>query len=176
MRPSILVISFGLVSALALASPSAHAGDLRDSVLPHLSGMEDPTSPDALRALGPGVADELVSMVDDDALPRTTRARALHSLGWFPSPATRGVLVAALNGSDSFMARKAAYALGTGWGEAAVPELKGALASDDQRLRDASARALGKIGGSAADAALSERLAVEEAASVRESITKALAD
>jgi len=176
MRTSHLVILPALVAALALASPTAHAGELRDSVLPHLSGMEDPTSPDALRALGPGVADELLSIVDDSALPRTTRARALHSLGWFPSPATRGVLVAALDGSDSFMARKAAYALGTGWGEAAVPDLKRALASDDQRLRDATARALGKVGGDAADAALSERLAVEEEASVRESITKALAD
>ena len=122
---------------LLATSPPALAGELREQVLEQLSGVEDPPSAEALSALGDGVSDELLALAQDDSLPRTKRGRAVHALGYFPTDAGRSHLTTTLNHDDNYLARKAVYALGHGWGEAALPELSRALSDDDARLREA---------------------------------------
>lgn len=163
-----------LALVLGLSVGTAWAGPLRDQVLPQLQGIEDPPSAEALRALGPGVAAELLELSEDGELPRSVRAKAVHALGWFPSPETRAALVARLDGSDRILARKAAYALGEGWGAGAIPELTRALEAPDSHLREAAARALGGVDSPEAVAVLEARLAVEESSSVKATITKSL--
>ena len=108
-----------LVSILFLLSTSltASAGELREQVLEQLSGIEDVPSSEALNALGPGVAQELLEIAQDSTLPRSRRGRAVHALGHVPSDSGRRLLVSTLDGTDSYLARKAVYALGIGWGE-----------------------------------------------------------
>ena len=81
-----------------------------------------------------------------------------------------------LSDTDNYIARKAAYALGNGWGEEALGELSGALSAPDARLREAAARSLGGINTPAAREALSARLPVEDEPAVREVISAALAN
>ncbi len=175
MRPSLLLL--GLVLSLASTAPAtALAGELRQPVLAALDGVEDPPSAETLTAIGPGVEAELLEIAIDGEVPRTRRARALHSLGWFPSDATRSLLESQLGSGDRLMARKAAYALANGWKADAVPLLQRSLASDDVQLRVASARALASIDSDVARAALQARLSVETNATVQSTIQTALAD
>ena len=166
-----------IVSLLLLLGMSlpATAGELREQVLEQLSGMEDPPSVEALSALGEGVSEELLQIAQDNSLSRTRRGRAVHALGYFPSDAGRSLLVTTLDADDNYMARKAVYALGNGWGEAALVDLSRALAAEDARLREAAARAMGSIGSAPVRQALNERLAVETETTVRDAITAALA-
>ena len=127
--------------AALLASGTAVAADAtKDAVLTALSGFEAAPTAEGLQATGDNVDAQLRAIYNDTEESKSTRARALHALGWFPADANRTILVDALDGDDSLMARKAAYALGNGWGEAALPELKRALAADDTQLRMAAAR------------------------------------
>jgi len=164
-------------AAAILFAVSAHAGDLRQPILDQLAGVESPPTAAALRAVGAhdAVRDELLALSKDDTLPRSQRLRALHALGWFPSDASRAALTAALEGSDRHAARKAAYALANGWQAAALPELAGALGSDDVQVRIAAAKALGGIGTPEARAALETRLPAETSDTVRSEITQSLA-
>ena len=96
---------------LAGAISVGFAGELRTQVLDLLGGYEETASPASLQALGPTVSDELLSIAQDSTVPASRRARAVHALGWFPSDTTRTFLVGTLQGADSTLARKAAYAL-----------------------------------------------------------------
>ena len=161
--------------ALLLAAPgAAQAADLRDAVLTQIGGFEDPVDATSLQGLGDEVGPTLMAIAEDRTVPRTTRARALAALGWFPTDQTRALLVAALDGTDALLARKAVVGLGRGWGAGALPELSRALGSEDAHLREAAARALGSLEAPEARAALEARLAVEETAHVRETLSAAL--
>lgn len=164
-----------LVLALATSLP-ALAGDLREPVLAALSGIEDVPSADDLRAIGDGVDAELLELAQDQSLSHTKRARAVHALGWFPTDSNQAWLKSTLAADDALLARKAAYALANGWGDAAVPLLQPALASTDVQLRLATVRALGNVGTAPARAALDARLQVEANAEVKDTIRQTLAD
>jgi epoxyqueuosine reductase len=72
--------------------------------------------------------------------------------------------------------RNVAVALGN-WGDPkAVPALSAALHDHEPLIRGHAAWALGRIGGEAARQALSERLAVEDDAWVREELDLALGE
>ncbi len=164
-----------LLLGLVLCAPlPALAGDLRAPVLAALDGVEDPPTQDALTALGEGVAAELLEIAKDDSLPRSRRGRAVSALGWFPSDDIRSDLTTWLASDDRLLARKAAGALATGWGDAAVVDLSTALASDDVQLRVATSKALGSIGSDTARQALQARLDAETNATVQDSIRAAL--
>ncbi len=161
----------------ALLGSTAWAGELRGPVMDQLAGVESAPTADAMRAIGDAdaVRDELIALSKDEALPHSHRLRALHALGWFPSDASRAVLMEALGGGDRHAARKAVYALGTGWNDAAVPDLGRALAANDTQLRIAAARALGKVATPAARSALEARLSTEPSDTVKDEIQKSLA-
>lgn len=165
-----------LAIALALAPlTSAFAGPLRDDLLTLLGGYEDLPTAEQLRGLGEGVEAELMAIADDHAVPSSRRSRAVSSLQYFPSKSSRTFLEAHLDAADKgILRRKAALALGAGFGSEAVPKLTAVLADDDVLVRVAVAQALGFVGGDEAKAALTSRLANEADATVREAIAKAL--
>jgi len=164
------VLALGLMLSLP-----AFAGSLREPVLAALGGVEDvPTAAD-LQGLGDNVPAELLEIAQDSSLSHTTRARAVIALGWFPNEPSRSWLVGTLGGGDGILARKAAFALATGWGDEAVPLLQPALAADDVQLRLAAVRALGRVDSVRARASLDQRLAVETNATVQDTIRKTLA-
>ncbi len=165
-----------LTAILLAASLPAAAGELREPVMDLLNAYESTATPDQLAALGEGVAEELMAIADDGEVANSRRGRELTALGYFPGDETRAFLEARLADEDasSLLRRKAAYALGEGWGEAAVSPLGAALADDDVQLRIAAAGSLAKISGDAAEQALKSRLAVEDSDAAREAIEKAL--
>ena len=168
MRSTLVLLFFGLMPSLALAGP------LRAQVLPQLQGIEDAPAAESLRALGPGVDAELMEIFQDSSQPRSTRARALHALGWFPTPESRLILVGALDGEDRVLARKAVTALGEGWGADALPELGRALGAADVHTRESAARALGNLNLPEANALLEARLKIEDSSTVQQTITTSL--
>lgn len=158
----------------ALLSTTALAGELRDDVVAQLDAIEEPPTRESLAALGDGVAAELIAIAQDSSATRTHRAKALHALGYFPSADSRLVLTTALDGGDSKLQRRAVHALANGWGQAAVADVTPALSSSDVQLRAAAAKALGRVGGPDARAALQQRLPSETEPMVREIIEAAL--
>ena len=160
--------------ALLLTQP-ADASDLRAPALELLSGYEDTPSKADLEALGVGVVAELMAIGVDAEVPRSRRGRAVSALAFFPEAEVQSYLEARLADAtdESVVRRKAAYALGAGFGAAAVGPLGVALSDDDLQLRVAAAGALGGL-GEAGRAALEARLAEEPEASAREAIEKAL--
>lgn len=161
----------------ALLASTAWAGDLRQPVMDQLSGVEAAPTAASLQAIGDAdaVRDELIALSRDASLPHSHRLRALHALGWFPSEASRSVLTEALAGDDRHAARKAVYALGIGWSDGAVPELRQALSANDTQLRIAAAKALGGVASPAAHDALKARLPTESSDTVKAEIQKSLA-
>lgn len=163
-----------LVAALA---PSARADEaLRAKVVDLLSAYEDPAGAAEWRALGVGAGAELYALAQDTSLSHTRRAGAVYALGFFPTDTHRALLagLATTEGSDALLRRKAVYALGTGWGDGALPELSRALAAPDTQLRNAAARALGKVATVGARDALRARLDVEADPAVRTTLSTAL--
>lgn len=164
-----------LVLLLAAASPAFADDALRAHCLEMLSAYEDPAGEAEWRALGTGAGAELLAIAKDSSLSHTKRANAVVALGWFPSDASRTYLNT-LAGTDgeSLFRRKAVYALGNGWGDAAVSDIARALAAPDGQLRAAAARSLGKVGTPAAKDALRARLTVESDGMVRDAISSSL--
>ena len=161
--------------SLLLTQPAA-AGDLREPALDLLGAYEDVPSAEDFRALGEGVVGELMEIGVEAQVPRSRRGRAVSALAFFPEAEVQGYLEARLADAsdDSIVRRKAAYALGAGFGAAAVGPLGAALADDDLQLRIAAAGALGAL-GEPGRGALEGRLDAEPEAAGREAIEKALA-
>jgi hypothetical protein len=170
--PSFLAFSLGAAGAAEPAST-----DLHGRVTDLLSGIENPATEADWIALGSGAATELIAVANDaNALP-THRGNALVALGYFPSSTTEALLTQWVvgEGSDSLLRRKACLGLARGFGDNAVSSLTVALSSADVQLRAAAGRALGEIGSEAAKAAISTRLSTESNASVRDTLSRALA-
>lgn len=162
---------------LATLSWPAVADDaLRARVTDLLSGYEDPARAEDLRALPGDVGAELLAIAGDPAQARSRRQGATYALGWFPVDSHRAFLEAlvASETADSHLRRSAAWALVHGWGDAAVPAVSGAFASEDVQVRSQVARALGSLGTPTAAAALELRAASESNAMVRDTIALAL--
>jgi len=167
-------VKFLLLGAL-IASQMSFADDTYDAVLAHLSGIEETPTQAELQAIGDGVETALIAIAQDDQQPRSKRGRAIVALGYFPSSDSRVVVEGALQGEDNYMARKACYAIGAGWGTDAVPLLTNALQADNVHTREAAAVVLGTVGGDNARSVLTSRLDTETSEVVREAIQSALA-
>ncbi|MEC7520319.1 MAG: HEAT repeat domain-containing protein [Myxococcota bacterium] len=168
MRATITALAVLLVAA----SASAQTGPSRQRVRELLSGIEDvPTDADWQR-IGDGALPVLIDLyVDADEAPYV-RLRAVNATAAFPREATRTFLlaVARAEGQGDLFVRQAVIALARGFGEHAVQDLRPFLAHDEVVVREATARALGEIGGPQATAALRARLSVERDRAVREAI------
>ena len=171
----LLLILFGAIalpprSAAAQAPPSeAHVREL-------LSGIESvPTDAD-WRRLGDGALPVLIDLFNRPTEAPYVRLRALGATGAFPRPAVRTFLLAAAradNQSD-LLIREAVVTLARAFGAASVSDIAPFLSHREVVVRDATARALGRIGGARALRVLRSRLALERDAGVRSSIEGAL--
>ncbi|MCP4804025.1 MAG: HEAT repeat domain-containing protein [Proteobacteria bacterium] len=117
-----------------------------------------------------GVDAQLVLAIQGD-LNTTQKGRAVQALGYVPTDAGRAELSRVL-AEDPVLARKAVFALAIGWGDAALPELKTALESDDVQLRIAAVKATTKV--PLGTELLQSRMEVEQDEAVRDALTKAL--
>jgi len=157
-----------LLVALLLPATTL-AGPLAEPVVALLDGYERAPTPEDFRALGEGAQAELLEIAADADAPTTRRGRALTALAFYPNTETRAVLDATLADAESksLLRRKAAYAVGVGFGADAIPALTAALGDADPQLRMAAASALGAVGTDAAKAALSARRDLETEDAVR---------
>lgn len=165
-----------LLGSLALAGVASADDALRARTIELLSAYEEPADAADWQRLGPAAGAELYAIARDATMAPSRRARAVHALGWFPSDEHRVYLagLAADEAGDTLLRRSAVHALANGWGDAAVPTLATALKSDDVQLRAQTAKALGRVATPAAKQALTDRLAVEKSATVRDAIGASL--
>jgi HEAT repeat protein len=135
--------------------------------------------PVAWKALGPGTDEALIEVARDAKAELLLRARAVSTLVYFPTAASRKFIEATIDGKassddpgDRLLVRKAAVVLG--WlGGTAVPErLAPLLAAADPEVRLDAAVGLGLTRLTAAAEALKKRLDVEPVESVRAQISR----
>jgi HEAT repeat protein len=172
-----MIFSLSLATSVALC-PVASAADasVARQVQDLLAAYEEAPGAQELQALGPEAADVLRGLAQDAHQPVSTRARAVHALGWFPDATDHDLLLGwAQDGStEKILRRKAVFALVNGWGEAAIPEVAPLLADDDVQLRLAVVRALSGLPADKVRDVLQNRLAVEQSRTVRDALTRAI--
>ena len=161
---------FLLLSGSALAADPA----LERQVMDLLNAYEAGPTAQELQAMGPGVDEILRAVVLDEKRVVTERARALFSLGAFPTDDNHTLLLDTARDATaaSILRRKAVYALATGWSATASDELAPLFTTDDTQLRIALANALAKV--PTARTVLQDRLAVESNEAVRKALQGAL--
>ncbi len=153
-------------------SPAA----LREQVDALLNGYERMPTDEDWKRLGPDALGALEQIyADTNALP-TRRTRAVASLAQVDNPAAVERLKAILGDerADAQYRSTAALALGTRLGNAAVPALEPALKDRNTRVREASARAMARLGSPEARRSLEVQLENEEDPAVREVIQRSL--
>ncbi|MCA9606340.1 MAG: HEAT repeat domain-containing protein [Myxococcales bacterium] len=173
MRP----LAVGLFFLLALPTlASAQAAPSRERVREMLSGIEHTPSDADWQRLGDGVLPVLMELYQHTDEAPYVRMRAVGAVGAFPRPAVRTFLlaVARAEGQNDLMVREAVVTLARAFGPDAVGDLRPFLAHDEVVVREATARALGRVGTRDATAALRQRLSVERDVVVREAIEAAL--
>ena len=159
-------------------SPSAPGSnpELRARVVELLDASQGMPREETWRQLGPDVVPVLTSLARDREAPTSRRAMALTSLA----------LVDPAGGADSIrevledarapaaVRASAAPALGRSLGPEAVPTLLSRLQDREDRVREAVAVALGRLGGQQVRQALEDRLPLEERPLVREALQRGL--
>lgn len=168
----VLVLLLGALPSLA----SAQAAPSRERVRQMLSGVEDVPSDEDWRRLGDGVIPVLIDLYGDADQPPYVRLRAVGAVAAFPRPAVRTFLLAVtrVEGQSDLFIREAVMALARGFGAAASADVSPFLGHDEPVVREAAARALGRIGDAGATRALRARLTVERDSTVRATIEAAL--
>ena len=141
-----------------------------------LSGVEDVPSDADWQRLGDGTLSVLIDLYNGRDEAPYVRLRAVGATAAFPRAASRTFLlaVARADGQSDLFVREAIVALARGFGRDASADLSPFLDHAEPVVREAAARALGRIGGRVASSALSARLRVERDAVVREAIEAAL--
>jgi HEAT repeat protein len=174
MRLVGLVIASILI--LVPAAGFAQASPSRERVVQMLSGIEDVPTDEAWRRLGDGAIPVLVDLYADRSAPPYVRLRAVGAVGAFPRPATRTFLLAVANaeGQSDLFVREAVNSLARAFGRNAIRDLAPFLSHAEPVVREATARALGRIGGADAQRLLRARLGTERDAVVREAIELAV--
>ena len=172
-------LAAGLLFVSLLVAPAlgaAQAAPSPERVRAMLSGIEDtPTEADWQR-LGDGALPVLIDLYNDHTAPGFVRLRAIGATAAFPRAATRTFLLAVANadGQSDLFVREAVNALARGFGQAASADVARFLGHEAPVVREAAARALGRVGGTDATRALRLRLGSERDVVVRESIQRAL--
>jgi HEAT repeat protein len=165
-----------LVVSLAIMVPMiAHAqAPTRERVRAMLSGIEDVPTEAQWRQVGDGALPILIDLYNTPSEPPFIRLRAVSAVAAFPQPAVRTFLLAVARAErqGDLYVREAVISLARAFGRAAIADLTPFLDHGEPVVREATANALGRIGG--ADRQLRARLNVEENALVREALQRAV--
>jgi HEAT repeat protein len=171
-----MVLPFVTQAPLAAAKP-APSKMPRATIEPRLRNYKP--DPAAWRALGPGTDEALIEIAGDGKAEVLLRSRAVSTLSYFPTPATRKFLEGTVAGKaaspdagDRQLLGKAAVALG--WlGGVHVPEQLAPLLDHlDPDVRLDAAIGLGLTRLPTAAEALRKRLDIETVARVRAQISR----
>jgi HEAT repeat protein len=181
---TVLLLGHGSTLQAAQAEPSpgplasaAPARGLRSEVASLLARPEAfPPYETDWKPLGPAALGVLEELAADPKAPAPQRARAVTSMAAVDHPQASARLRALLkdSGAQPSLRASAATALGLRVGTEAVSTLLPLLEDRDERVREAVARALGRLGGAQVQQALEERLPIEEAPLVREALQQGL--
>ncbi|HLL53746.1 MAG TPA: HEAT repeat domain-containing protein [Myxococcaceae bacterium] len=187
-RELALGLLFSLIPAVGCAAPrtpaeepnpptKSRAAQAQAPLRAKLEEMLDRSAPAAeWKTVGADGVAALEQIFNDPAVQPERRARALLALAatGLPEAVAKVAEVVKDTGVDARYRAQAAAALARHGGEDVGPTLKVGLGSPDPKVREAVARALSGVGGAQVRAALEERLAEEEDASVREVIQQTL--
>ncbi|SEU32862.1 HEAT repeat domain-containing protein [Stigmatella erecta] len=128
------------------------------------------------KPLGPAALGVLEELAADPQAPAQRRSRAVTFMAAVDHPQATDRLQAFLQNGDTQpdLRASAATALGLRVGTGAVPTLLPFLQDRSDPVREAVARALGRLGGAQVQQALEERLPQEEVPGVREALQQGL--
>ncbi|MCP3142427.1 HEAT repeat domain-containing protein [Pyxidicoccus xibeiensis] len=157
------------------ASP-APSGDLRARVLDLLARSSGGAREEAWRRLGPEAVPVLTALAVDRATPTAQRALALTSLALVDPTCGAGSIREVLEDAraPADVRASAAAALARCLGLEAIPTLITRLKDREDRVREAVAVSLGRLGGQQARQALEDQLPMEEQPLVREALQRGL--
>ncbi|MDC0708369.1 HEAT repeat domain-containing protein [Stigmatella sp. ncwal1] len=157
------------------ASPSG-PGEVRAEVLSLLERSGAVPYETEWKPLGPAALGILEELAADPNTPAQRRSRAVTFMAAVDNPQATDRLQAFLKNGDTqpTLRASAATALGLRVGTEAVPTLLPFLQDSSDPVREAVARALGRLGGVQVQQALEERLPLEEAPVVREALQQGL--
>jgi hypothetical protein len=166
-----------LVIPLGVAAKPAAPRPPRASVEPKLRAYHP--DPAGWRALGPGIDETLIEIARDGKVEILLRSRAVSTLGYFSTAASRKFLETTLDAQasssdpgDRLLVRKAAVALGWLGGVSVPGRLAPLLGSEDPDVRLDAAVGLGLTRLPSAADSLRKRLDVERVERVRAQISR----
>lgn len=168
-----VVITLGTLTAPA----AAHADPPSvERVRQMLSAYEQVPPATVWRALGPQTLEVLVALYNDPSEPTYIRLRSVAVAAHYPTAACRTFLraVARAPGQSDLFIRSAILALGKAFGPQAVADIEPYLEHPEPVVREASIRALRRVGTPQALAAIRRRGALERDAVVRQTLERAL--
>jgi HEAT repeat protein len=167
--PSAAFAQAKVAPSASRASQAAALWELLQAPHPQVDGQ-------ALRRIGPDVRDLLIETATSSRIEAPVRLRALGWLQWYPSTASRAVLMEALRARQASVAtmRVALRALAVGFGAESLPTLGEYLVHRDVYVREAAAYALGDIDDPKAAAVLQDRLEREPDLTPRDAIVASL--
>ena len=168
----LLSVSFLVAGSTAMAQDAKVAAEV--DVL--LGGIEYVPKAEEWTKLGPDAATVLRTIAGSQNERPSRRARAVSALAHFPTPETKAFLTGILHGADSpvLLQRKAMSALSFAYGADSLQLLQPYLANPNRRLRESAIRAVGTVASPDAKALLKQRLQVEDAKYLRETIQEVL--
>ncbi|MEO0326177.1 MAG: HEAT repeat domain-containing protein [Myxococcota bacterium] len=173
--PPLLVASLAFVMLAGSPRLVAAQGPAPEVVRAMLSGYESVPSLAEWRRLGPETLRVLVALYEAPDTAPYVRLRAVAATAAFPTTATRTFLLRVASGASSdLIAREAVLTLGRAFGDGARGELAPFLSHRLPLIREAAARALGRIGTPGCRALLEVRLETEGHPAVRAAVTRAL--
>ncbi|MBI5610056.1 MAG: hypothetical protein HY902_14370 [Deltaproteobacteria bacterium] len=175
------LLSLALLLLLAVAAPAqADERPSRDAqtaaLLQLLRAPHPQVDGPALARLGPDVHAILIEQATAAGAEVAIRQRALAWLQYFPTTASRAVLMEALRarGASVGTVRVVLRALAIGFGVDALPVLSEHLLHKNVYIREASAFALGDLDDRRVPAILEDQLARESELAVRDAIEASL--
>ena len=137
-----------LFVSLCLSAPArGEEPSTKDRVLELLKGYEYEPGKSDWDEIGPEAASVLMDIASDSGQIKIVRARALLALGFFPQDKVRIFIVdlLSLDEQDEMLVRKGLYALASGFGKDSLGDFALFMGHANDDVREAAARAVGKI-------------------------------
>jgi HEAT repeat protein len=171
MRFAVTLLALGI----AMASMTVRADPpIEVSLRTLLGGIERGATDARIRSHGPSAIAPLDRLANDASTPTYVRARAIHAIALFRTPASRRALERACALPDMELAREAVLAIANAFGADAIDAIDAMWSHDAPEVREAVAMALGQIGTEEAKKRLARRLPEERHPYVRAEIHRAL--
>jgi len=153
-----------------LAAAPAQGGEqsTRDRVLELLQGYELEPGQSEWDEIGPEAAPVLMDIASDSQQVKILRARALLALKFFPVDKVMTFMVdlISMEGQDEMVVRKGLYALASAFGKNSLDHIAPFLGHENPDVREAAARAVGKVLSWKSLKLLKQRAKVEDNAMV----------